>query len=584
MSYLCLILFPIIATTVAVNYRTVDSVITYTNQMSQASFLQMRTNVNNLFIGLTNYVNAFSMETPLITYLTTQYDSDSLERYTTFSTLFDNYAIRFPITSGHARKLSIYTSNITVAGNNSFIIHMTPSDREAEWYRQTVVAQGQSTFLDVTEENQQMYLNIGKDLQPFSESSYKNLLILRLPETELYSLIENESPEKSIFILSPSNKVLSSSERDYIGMNADKVPTLPAVLNAINGSEGEFKLGESTVYYYTNTKADAIYGIKIISIVNSGTMRDSVKEALSWGLFMGFAIILATILFLFFLSKSIVMKLRLLVSGIDGIKSGNLSVESIAGAFKSEDEITDLYRSLRDMVGRIDTLIYEVYALDLERKDAEIKSLQSQINPHFVFNTMESIRMSLLKNGDTENSEIIWKFSNLLRTTISWDSAVITIYRETELAETYLQILKYRYKDKLSYSVDIDEELYSCHIPKFTLQPLVENAVAHGVERKKGESFIHITGRKEADAILLVVEDDGGGMDEETTLKVRQALSDCEGGNPYNRIGLRNVHRRIVLYYGPEYGVRFSTQIGKGTRVEIRLPLPPGTQAGEDKQ
>jgi two-component system sensor histidine kinase YesM len=274
-------------------------------------------------------------------------------------------------------------------------------------------------------------------------------------------------------------------------------------------------------------------------------------------------------MFVVFLSRTLTNRLKLLVKNMSKISDGKFDVFV---RYEGNDEISELYASFKNMVERINTLINEVYVLDIEKKDAEIKALQSQINPHFLFNTMESIRMNLWNKQDYETSEIIQKFSKLLRKSIDWGTEKIALKQEIDLVETYLKIQQYRYKNKFEYTIEIDETLFDCVIPKFTLQPIVENAIYHGIEMKKGKSMLFITTEIVNNDFKIIIQDDGVGIDEEKLCQIKEQILQEGFSSSNSRIGIRNVHQRIQLSYGRNYGIIIDSKKNSGTKVEILLP------------
>jgi two-component system sensor histidine kinase YesM len=237
------------------------------------------------------------------------------------------------------------------------------------------------------------------------------------------------------------------------------------------------------------------------------------------------------------------------------------------------DEISELARDFKIMVEKVNALINEVYILDIKKKEAEFNALQSQINPHFLFNTMESIRMNLWNRQDYATSEIIQQFALLLRKSIERTDDIIPIYQESELVETYLKIQKYRYGEKLEYEINIPETFYYNIIPKFTLQPIVENAVYHGICQKKGKGKLSIIADKLGDFLCITVEDNGAGMVESKLKEINEQLSENQADKGSGRIGIRNVHQRLRLYFGSPYGMTITSRKNVGTRVEILLPI-----------
>lgn len=256
----------------------------------------------------------------------------------------------------------------------------------------------------------------------------------------------------------------------------------------------------------------------------------------------------------------------------------------------AEGKIYDAFISQADQISpdagkairRLDELIDRQNSLQLSTKQAEFLALQNQINPHFLYNTLESIRGDALIAGMTNIADITEALSTFFRYTITNTQNLVTIQDELDNVENYFIIQHYRFGDKLSLQIEIPQnrsEILSTSCPKLFLQPIVENAIFHGLEKKSVNGQITI--RMEiADNILLIsISDNGAGMPEDTLNKLNADLSRVSVGSittPANKkggIALKNVCRRIKLLFGEEYGMHAGSIVGLGTKVEVRLPI-----------
>jgi len=181
--------------------------------------------------------------------------------------------------------------------------------------------------------------------------------------------------------------------------------------------------------------------------------------------------------------------------------------------------------------------------------------------------------MNLIKKGEVEIADVIADFALFLRRSIECGGDSLTLGMELDLSEHYLKIQKFRYRDKFEYRIDVSSTLQNIIIPKFIIQPIVENAIYHGIEMKEEQGVLRIFSRVTEDNIVIFVEDDGVGMDAERLHEVISGLNaEQDDGETVARIGIRNVHQRLQLYYGPQYGVQIESEINGGTRVKIMLP------------
>ena len=201
--------------------------------------------------------------------------------------------------------------------------------------------------------------------------------------------------------------------------------------------------------------------------------------------------------------------------------------------------------------------------------------IQAQVNPHFLYNPMDTIIWLIEAEKTEEAVEMVSNLSAFFRHSLSRGQDIITLREEEEHVCSYLQIQQARYKDIMRYTVNIAPELRSAMIPKLTLQPLVENALYHGVKLKRGLGHIYVTGRGEGDDILLQVTDDGVGIPPEWLAQLTRSIEQGERVG----FGLSTVHERVQLFFGPSYGLSISSQPGAGTTISIRIPWRKETTA-----
>ncbi len=248
---------------------------------------------------------------------------------------------------------------------------------------------------------------------------------------------------------------------------------------------------------------------------------------------------------------------------------------NMIGKIDATEEIQNLAYDYNIMVGRIRELV-ETNNRDQElKRKSDLVALQAQINPHFLYNTLDSIIWMGEMGQNKEVVQMTSALSKLFRISISKGHEIITIRDEIAHVQSYLTIQGMRYQDKFTYLIDIDPDLYVYPIIKITLQPLIENAIYHGIKEKHGKGFIKITGRQVEDVIFIDVEDNGLGMTEEVleelrhnvNIKQKDFIEESKHG-----MGLRNVHQRIRLYFGEEYGLTFSSVLGQSSTLTIVLP------------
>jgi two-component system, sensor histidine kinase YesM len=224
------------------------------------------------------------------------------------------------------------------------------------------------------------------------------------------------------------------------------------------------------------------------------------------------------------------------------------------------------------MMSEINSLMDDIKRQEKIKREDELKILQTQINPHFIYNTLNTIRyLSELQNVKNIK-EITTSFIELLRVTIGNSERFITIQKEIDYVQSYINIQKYKYLDKFNVVYQVEDKILQCKTLKMTLQPIVENALIHGIDLADREGFISIKVYSENEVIKFIITDNGVGMTEEQITKVLK-FSSNENKSRFNGIGISNVNERIKMFFGNQYGLNIFSQPGECTTVEIIIPM-----------
>ncbi len=262
------------------------------------------------------------------------------------------------------------------------------------------------------------------------------------------------------------------------------------------------------------------------------------------------------------MSRFLVKKIEDLTTCVREVETGNLE---IAIEDEARDEIGVLIRSFKDMLAQINRLIREVYESRIAQQNLEMEALQAQINPHFLYNTMSLINWKAISVGEEDISRVTQALSDFYRTTLSKGKKYITVAGEIKNVQSYLEIQLMMHDYDFEVEYEIDETLASYQILKLILQPMVENALEHGLDlREESGKKLRITCQQDAEDIIFTVEDNGVGMDEDTlrSLTKREA----------NGYGIKNVNERLALLYGEAYALKITSRCGEGTVVKINIP------------
>ncbi len=292
-------------------------------------------------------------------------------------------------------------------------------------------------------------------------------------------------------------------------------------------------------------------------------------SAFSGYIFIVFGILaVASILMHVTSALTVSAKVKLVLDGMENIGSNNLSYR-IPVDTKSNNEFSAISQKLNEMGAQLEDTIHREYITEIKKKNAELAALQSWINPHFLYNTLEMIRLKSLEDGNQEVSEMIVLLAKLFRN-IAKSDKYITIFEETNTCSMYLDLLSHRYNYKFSYDMSISPETLQYCIPKNILQPIIENYFVHGMKKNEEENELNIEARLENNDVVITFSDNGLGIQESEYLKLKQKLNDY---NSYEetKFGLLNIQKRLKLIYGDSHGIDIESQYGKGTNITLRI-------------
>jgi two-component system sensor histidine kinase YesM len=375
----------------------------------------------------------------------------------------------------------------------------------------------------------------------------------------------------NILFMKPDGTVLSSWDRAVsLGVAYQNGELIDQLQKSYPSKNGSFTMnsGENTqLITYSYNKNFNLYFVSIIpfSYINSETVtvvRQLIMVALPLLLFC------ITITLIIYLSIS--KPINHMVSHCNQISSGNFNdrIED-----KHRDELSFLSNNLDNMVDKIEQLIYEQKADEQKKRELEMQMLQYQINPHFLFNTLNSLRLVAAMNQDHIVSEGITALANLLKNVLVDKHEYITVGEEIENLKNYFAIQSIRYAGNFQVSYEVEESILSCAVPKLILQPLAENSVIHGTTESGYVMQIKVSCRREEDQILLELSDNGKGFD-----MGNMSQKEIAG------IGIPNVNDRIQLNFGSEYGLYITSEPGKGTTCQITLPVVYATPENPDRK
>jgi Predicted signal transduction protein with a C-terminal ATPase domain len=437
---------------------------------------------------------------------------------------------------------------------------------EAVWYQEIMKRKGSyilrlnggGVFKDSSGGNFVSLIRVVNDIEQIKPIG---TLIVNISENafkDSYRNIVNKY-RTNITILDENNqRIVKSHDRGIIHFNQ--------ILKDFRNEDYHYKV--KTVYgkkYLVSYLQESRYNWKIISVM---PFKEFPNESETLG-FAGFVIILVNSLFLFwgsiFITKMITIPINKLLKSMKGIEKGEFK-EVVINA--GNDEIGRLRDGYNIMISEIQTLIDTVVQEQKIKRQAELDVLQAQVKPHFLYNTLDSINSLAFSGKNDEVCEIVEALGSYYRTSLSKGKEVITIGEEINMVKNYLKIQKIRYREMFSSEFEIEDRVNDYKILKLVLQPIVENALYHGIRAKGENGVIKITAKSIDDYIYLTVQDDGAGMNEETIKMILDERMDVDGSS----FGVRGTIGRLRLFYGVQDVLRIESRVGYGTKVTIRIP------------
>ncbi|MRN54417.1 sensor histidine kinase [Paenibacillus monticola] len=447
---------------------------------------------------------------------------------------------------------------------------MDPNYKTEEWYRQIQASSGKMVWLGVYKHSlidqveDSPVFAFGRQIYDLNEHKPIGIVLYETnPQPVLDALDNLKIGEHSqVYLMSPDGRFVSSS--------TDPAPDLKTLPSLQNSSNVVVKQEKGRLIVASKL---SFSGWWVLSITPNRDLNVELVEMKRYLLIVISILIIVSTLIASIVSKTISSPLKKLIREMKQVEIGNFRGMVNVSSYQ---EINILVASFNRMVNRIEELIERVKLSSVSEKNAELHALQSQVNPHFLYNTLDMIYWMLDEEGNEQLGELVLSLSSMFRYSSQWEDGVeVTLREELEQIGHYLKIISIRLEGRVQIVMDIDERFLNIRIPKMTVQPVIENAVKHGLESLGRQGILKLYTQEEGSSLKIIVEDNGVGMDEE---QLNHMLDSLYGQSPKesgkNGIGLQNLHRRLQHMFGESYGLQIQSFPGEGTQVAIVLPIP----------
>jgi two-component system sensor histidine kinase YesM len=476
----------------------------------------------------------------------------------------------YPTVYNDISLVRVYSTNPTILENWSFM-KATKAIIQAPWYQEAIHNNGKISWSYIKyPETSSSYFSL---VRLINRANPELVMTVSINSDFLNNILQQESFET--LLIDKNGYIVAASDQSLLGKMAREMQLQEALTGSGIIKELDYKGKVSQVNFDMISMEESYDRLQIVSIFPVTQIVAKANQISRLGLTIIIVSLLLSFMIILVLSRALSERIRILSSGTHLVASGNLNYSL---AIEGRDEIGQLSADLNLMIRSIKDLLAEVYEISLqkkqqeiEQKDIKLKLLANQINPHFFFNVLETIRMKAHSHGESEIAQIVKLLGKILRRNMEAGNEPVPLITELDLVMGYLEIQKFRFGNQLNYQVDIADDIKDYRVLPLIIQPIVENAVIHGLESKEEKGLILIAITHNAEFLRILVKDDGVGMDEKKMRSLEAALANPESKID-KHIGIKNVHQRIRLFYGEEYGLKINSQLNQGTEVEILLP------------
>ena len=396
--------------------------------------------------------------------------------------------------------------------------------------------------------------NISRPIKSIYSSNIIGYIDVYFDLGNLNSIIKQSNIKGDILIFNKYNNIVFSSDKNISRKNINLVKSY--VSKEFNNLKNEI-----------NIKKEVQSGFTYLSIIDEFDLNiNKEKQRI---IYISIICITFIIFFTYMIINYYSQKLKNIVNKINKLEEGDLNTRF--NIKNKEDELDTIAISIDKMTESLQDSINKKYIAEVSQKQSELNALQSQIKPHFLYNTLEVIRMCALSNKNKEVADMIYNLASIFRYSTYNNKSLVSLKEEIKYTKMYLELCSIRYKGILNYKIETNDVDLDLLIPKFTIQPLVENSINHGLKKDSSENLIYISINKEQDFINIKITDNGNGIEDYKLYELKKKIENNIQNN--TSIGVMNVNNRIKLRFGEDYGIDIDSKLNIGTKIIIKIPI-----------
>ncbi|MDF2614438.1 MAG: sensor histidine kinase [Clostridia bacterium] len=461
--------------------------------------------------------------------------------------------------------------------NKLYSVGAIKLDKDPEVFDILETTKGECVWVNTSMERTQIlssqftkyFFSLGRTIVDLNTLEVLGVLKIDINETILEksykSLIAEEGSE--VFICTQQGDIISHPNKEAIGINIKHKPYMENILSS-NEKQGYISYQEDGVEKVAIYSTCDVSGWKLVKAVPTAYLYKEIMQIQGFIILLGIMYFITTITLGLFLAARVTSPIERLMKLMKKVEKGNLDIHA---EITSKDEIGQLSSSFNNMIDNMNLMINKSIEEERQKKEMEIEVLRAQINPHFLYNTLNTIKWMAKIQGSTNISNAVSALIKLLRVSISLGKEKILLRDEISYVQNYLVIQRLRFSEKFDIEYIIDEACLNSFVPKLILQPIVENSLIYSTDEDSLETLsITIRAYEDNKVLHISVEDNGPGIHKDILDNI---LTHKQGIDKFSTVGLNNINQRIKLHYGDEYGIEIKSKVEEGTKVLIRLPM-----------